>query len=284
MYKSMIEKLKGSLGSLNKALEIFYLINDLKPLCRFGFYESEINDIKRFCFENKLHITTSNFKVLLDSRESMGDFNNKGYKTSLLNPFPGMVFAYISKDMDLANLAKYLENNNDQGKLGELLGYPECCIDFFIENMEMQAKKNNDFVLPILENSNGFRFPKEMNIAARYFDFNILPFFPHSFNCKKSLKIGKAYLGEIAKHDPWLAADLSKKLSCGVLYSDLAGVYLLQEPRINGEYLNFEKADSKTKGRFPDELNSFGRITVLDRHNILLGNNIVRDVGVMVFE
>lgn len=280
----MIDKLKRSLGSLGKALEVFYLMSDLKPLCRFGFYESDVNSIKKFCFENKLHITTSNFKVLLDSRENIGDFNNKGYKTSLLNPFPGMVFAYISKDLELAELAKYLENNDDHTKLGELLGYPECCIDFFINNMEKQSKTNNDFVLPILENSEGFRFPKELNIAARYFDFNILPFFPHSFNCKKSLKIGRAYLAALTKQDPLLASEISEKLNCAVLYTELAGVYLLQEPKLKGEYLSFENVLSTNKGRLLDELNSFKRVTVLDKNNILIGDNMLRDVGVMVFE
>ncbi|MBW2992235.1 DUF483 domain-containing protein [Candidatus Woesearchaeota archaeon] len=280
----MIEELKGRLGSLNKALEFFYLINDLKPVCRFGFYEQDINNIKKLCFENKLHITTSNFKVLLDSRENINDFNNKGYKTSLLNPFPGMIFTYISKDMDLANLAKYLENANKIGKLGELLGYPDCCTDFFIQNMDEQAKKNNDFVLPVLNNSEGVVFPKELNIAARYFDFNLLPFFPHSFNCEKALKLAKAYLATIINNDPSLAADIARKLNCGVVYTENAGVCLLEDPKLDGEYLSYSNAVSTQKGRLLDELNTYGRINILDKNNLIVGPHMLKDVGVMVFE
>lgn len=280
----MIEEFKGRLGSLNKALEFFYLMNDLKPVCRFGFYEQDINDIKKLCFENRLHITTSNFKVLLDSRENINDFNNKGYKTSLLNPFPGMIFAYISKDLELAELAKYLENGSDIRKLGELLGYPGCCIDFFMNNIEEQSKKNNDFVLPSLNNSEGFVFPKELNIAARYFDFNLLPFFPHSFSCDKALKLAKAYLATIINHNPSLAADLARKLNCGVIYTENAGVYLLENPKLNGEYLNYDKAISTHKGRLLEELNTYSRINILDKNHFIVGPHMLKDIGVMVFE
>lgn len=280
----MIDTLKTRLGSLTKALELFYLIKDIKPVCRFGFYEGEINNIKQLCFDNKLHMTTSNFKVLLDSKENIGDFNNKGFKTSLLNPFPGMIFAYISKDMELAKLGKYLENGNDTKRLGELLGYPDCCVDFFIENMDRQSKKNNDFILPALKNTDEFVFPKELNIAARYFDFNILPFFPHSFKCDKALKTANAYLATIIDHNSTLAADLARKLNCGVIYTENAGVYLLEQPRLNGEYLNFENARSTQRGKLLDELNTYSRINILDNNHFIIGPHMLKDVGVMVFE
>ena len=280
----MIEELKGRLGSLNKALEFFYLINDLKPICRFGFYQGDIENIKKLCSENKLHIVTSNFKVLLDSRENINDFNNKGSKTSLLNPFPGMIFTYISKDPEQAELAKYLENGNDSRRLGELLGYPDCCIDFFVQNMEARAKKNNDFVLPILNNSEGFIFPKELNIAGRYFDFNILPFFPHSFKCPEALKLAKSFLSAITEHNPVLAVELAKKLRRGVIYTEKAGVYLLDEPVLKGEYLHFEKALSSQKGMLLDELNTYRRINILDKNHFIIGPHMLKDVGIMMFE
>jgi len=280
----MIENLKDNLGSLNKALEMFYLIKDLKPVCRFGFYESDIDRIKELCSANDLNIATSNFKVLLDSRENINDFNNKGYKTSLLNPFPGMIFTYISKDLELAELAKYLENANRIEKLGELLGYPACCVDFFINNVEEQSRKNNDFVLPVLKNSEGFVFPKEMNIAARYFDFCLLPFFPHSFNCGESLKLARAFSSVIADHNPYLADRILGKLRCGVIYTENAGVCLLENAKLKGEYLNFDKAVSSQPGRLLDELNSYGRINILDKHNFIIGPHFLKNVGVMVFE
>ena len=280
----MIEELKRRFGSLNKALEFFYLFNDLKPVCRFGFYEKDIDKIKGFCSENKLGIATSNFKVLLDSRANIGDFNNKGSKTSLMNPFPGMVFTYISKDMELAELAKYLENSNNTKRLGQLLGYPDCCIDFFIQNMEEQSLGNNDFVLPALKNSSGFVFKKELNIAARYFDSNILPFFPHSFSCNKALKMSRSFLKTIEKHDPKIGEDLKKSLKCGIIYAGEAGVFRLENPKLKSEYLNFDKAVSTHEGRLLDELNSYGRINILDKNTFILGPNIFRDIGVMVFE
>jgi hypothetical protein len=280
----MIEELKRRFGSLNKALEFFYLFNDLKPVCRFGFYEKDIDKIKRFCSDSNLSMTTSNFKVLLDSGANIGDFNNKGSKTSLVNPFPGMIFTYISKDMELAELAKYLENANNTKRLGQLLGYPDCCIDFFIQNMEDQSAKNNDFVLPALKNSSGFVFKKELNIAARYFDFNILPFFPHSFSCSKALKISKSFFRTIEKHDPAVGEELKQKLKCGIIYTENAGVFRLENPKLKAEYLNFDKAVSTQKGRLLDELNSYGRINILDKNTFIVGPNILKNVGVMVFE
>jgi len=195
-----------------------------------------------------------------------------------------MKFTYISKDVELAELAKYLENSNNIFRLGELLGYPSCCVDFFVDNVDEQSGKNNDFVLPALKNSDGFRFPKELNVAARYFDNNLLPFFPHSFSCDKALKLAKGYLAAIIDHDASLAADIVRNLNCGIVYTEDYGVYLLRNPKVNREYLSFDSALSSSSGRLLDDLNMYGRINVLDKHNFILGPNMFKDVGVMVFE
>lgn len=211
----MINNLVKIFGTKTKALEVLYMLDDIKPVVRHGFYDGELELIEEFCKLNNLYLEKSRFKVIiLDAEE--GEYSNKGIKVDINDERKGMFFIYISKDEKLAASAASYEQNNNHKNLGLILGYPECCADFFIRYEPVKSQLTNDYVDVVLKNSSGIKFQFYTNICKRDFDITLLNHFPCSFSCKKSIDLAKRHLETLRRYEPELAKDFIKKLKCKV--------------------------------------------------------------------
>src|SRR3989344_3341275 len=166
----MIEELLKIFSNYTRSLEILYLLNDVKSIVRIDANDNELIAITKFCLEKNLSIEVSDFKLSKIIDKNKGNYSNMAKKVPISSPQTGLFHIYISKDRNKARFLKIMENKNDDKAIGEILGYPHCCISFFLENMEEQLKVQNDYILPALENSKGFEFPFYNNYCARYFD------------------------------------------------------------------------------------------------------------------
>lgn len=216
----MIQRLTKIFGSRSKALEILYLLEDIKPVVRQGFYEEELPEVKEFCKKNRLAIEFSPYKIILLDKDKK--YSNKGLKVGTDDERRGMYFAYISKDPEKAALANLFETKRAHRDLGIILGYPICCIDFFIKHEPKRSKLDNNYTTSTLENSEGNKFPFHTNICQRKMDITLLSHFPCSFNCKRSVDLAKKHLSTIGKYDNKLAGKfvsrLKSKISIGNNY------------------------------------------------------------------
>ena len=185
-------------GSKMKAQEILLLLHHAKTLVRQGFYEHELPKVQKFCQQNNLFIEISRFKVLLANET---DFTNKGLRLSLDDPRPGMFFIYISKDEERTLRAHYYELVENHLDLGLLLGYPSCCVQFFVQNFT--SKKTNLELIP----TNPYT-----NLSQRKNDWCILSHFPCRSVCEKSVELGKRYLQILKDEDSTMAERLLAKL------------------------------------------------------------------------
>ena len=195
----MIKKLSYLFGSKTKAQEAIFLVADVKPIIRQGFYEHELDKVQKFCEENKLHLVKSKFKVLLADETS---YSNKGIRIKAEDKREGMYFCYISKDQEKAWLASYYELIGNDAELGKLLGYPKCCVEFFTKRFS----ENNPNLQ--LEPTNAFT-----NLTKREHDQVIISHFPCSSNCEESIEIGKLYIESLLRVDRQRAEELLKGLS-----------------------------------------------------------------------
>jgi hypothetical protein len=211
----MINQLLKIFGTKTKALETLYLIAGIKPVVRQGFYGSELEKVEEFCRLNSLHIEKSCFKIIIVDAEK-GEYSNKGIKVKIDDPRRGMFFVYISKDEKLAAAANAAEYNNNHKAMGLALGYPGCCVDFFIKYEPVQSKLTNDYVHLVLKNSKGRRFQFYTNICKRDFDVTLLNHFPCSFGCRKSVELAKKHLDALKEYEPGLAKEFIQKLKCKV--------------------------------------------------------------------
>ncbi|MBW2982511.1 DUF483 domain-containing protein [Candidatus Woesearchaeota archaeon] len=211
----MINRLVDIFGNKTKALEVLYLLEGVKPVVRHGFYEHELPKIESFCEANNLVIEKSLYKVVIVDAEE-GEYSNKGIKVKTDDPRQGMLFIYISKDKAKAELASRYESEGNHKELGLLLGYPLCCIDFFIKHKNEQSMANNDYVEPILSNSEGDMFQFYTNVFKKQFDVTLLNHFPCSLDCEGSIDLAQTHLDIIRKYDPPLAEYLIQRLKCKV--------------------------------------------------------------------
>lgn len=195
----MINELALIFGSKSKAQEILLLLKGAKEVVRQGFYDSELVTVEEFCKKNGLFLIKSRFKVLMDDQQEI--FSNKGIRLKEEDPRPGMYFVYLSKEERLALLACYAEMMNRSRELGRILGYPECCIDFF--GSHFSEDKTNLEHLP----TNPWT-----NLSKRAQDFVLISHFPCNSDCKESIILSKKYFSIIKETDAERATEILKAL------------------------------------------------------------------------
>lgn len=277
----MIQQLQQVFHSIIKSLEVLYVIEGSKPSARILVSEDESGKVLDFLNENKLDASVSNFKVVKQTAQSEF-YSDKSIKIPRNSPLKGYFFAYISRSKETAEKAKIAEDNNNHKELGLLLGYPECCCEFFEKNFN---EKNTDLTLKTLENSEGFEFSFLNNIAARHFDVSLLSHFPHSFECKPSIEIAKNNLRVINKHSKQLAALFSGILQSVVVYTMEEGIHLLRKYEKIGDEIIYGDILTTTKNKLYYLLSSNRKLKIIDKNNfVVIDTNIKgHGYGVMVF-
>ena len=277
----MIQGLQQIFRSITKSLEILYVVENVKPCARILVFEDELNKVIDFLNEKNVFASISDFKVI--KRNTQSEFySDKSFKIPKDAAEKGHFFVYLSKNEEMAEKAKLMEEKNNHFELGLLLGYPKCCCEFFQENFN---ENNTDLTLKTLENSDGYEFPFYNNIAARHFDVALLSHFPHSFECKPSTEIAKNNLKIIKKYSEQLAAMFSGILQSVVVYTMEEGVFLLRKyNKISGEII-YGDVLTTAKNKLYYLLSSNKKLKIIDK-NIFVVNNINikgNQCGVMVF-
>ena len=262
----MIPKLQQIFHSITKSLEVLYVIEGNKPCARILVPEDELKKVADFFSEKKTSAFFSDFKVVKQNAQSEF-YSDKSIKLQKNNPQKGHFLAYISQDKKIAEKAKLMEEKNNHRELGLLLGYPECCCNFFAGNFN---DKNPDLTLKVLENSKGYEFPFYSNIGARHFDVALLSHFPHSFGCNPSIKIAESNLKIISKNSQAMADVFLKILKSAVVYTMDEGIFLLRNyKKVNGELL-YNDVLTTTKNKLYFLLSSNKKLKIIDKNSFFV--------------
>jgi hypothetical protein len=192
----MSQELARIFGSNTKAQEIVLLLKDAKEVVRQGFYDSELYKIEKFCKEREIYLVKSKFKVLF-ADDSAGDYSNKGLRIPENDSRQGMHFVYLSKDEQKAWLANYYELVKNDAELGLLLGYPKCCVMYFLDNF------SQDNPNPELIGNNPYT-----NISKREKDIVLISHFPCNTECEESIQLARKNLMILKENWPDRAAEL----------------------------------------------------------------------------
>ncbi len=133
---------------------------------------------------------------------------------------PERVFVYISKDRQLAKNAKDAESRRDDKGLGRILGFPECCTDFYKDRIK-DVKIHPDFVYESHVNTKG---KHDHHINNCFYDSDLdfasslIFHFPCSYSCKESIALAKRLLDHINNWMPEEAALMERRLKMPVIY------------------------------------------------------------------
>ncbi len=185
-----------------KAQEFYLVLIGAKQVLRQAYTDTEFEALAELCTLCNLQFVKSDFAVELVEKS----FSNKGSKVTdakrLLKDKSLLYFYYVSRDLDLAQLAKRAEGNDDHRSLGKLLGYPDCCISYFLSQFSEQ-NPNPEFL------------PRkwQVNITQRPIDYCILSHFPCSNDCAQSILLSEYYLDLFKLDDVAWADKLIKHLN-----------------------------------------------------------------------
>ncbi|MBL7056406.1 hypothetical protein ISS07_05830 [Candidatus Woesearchaeota archaeon] len=279
----MINTLKEIFHNTTRSLEVLYVLENLKDVVRMDANQLEIEKIKNFCHEQRLFLEISDFKIIKETDKGKGAFSNTARKVPLNYPEEGLFHLYISKNKNKATFLKMMETKGDDAAVGEMLGYPQCCIDFFLENKESQQRMQNDYILPALKNSEGMEFDFHANYAVRYFDITLLSHFPHNFSCKDSINIAKKNLECIKKHSKELAEYFESKLKCAVLYTEHDGIFALEDYNLKNNSLEYKQILGTVNNQLLGTLRKNNKMEVVSKNEIKIGEEVLEDIGFMTF-
>ena len=278
----MIQQLQQIFHSITKSLEVLYVTEGIKPCARILVFEDYLQKIIDFLGENKLFFVLSDFKVIKQNTQSEF-YSDNSIKIQKNSHEKGHFFVYLSKDIKIATEAKIAEENNNHKELGKLLGYPECCCDFFINNFD---EKNTDLTLKILGNSNGYEFPFYSNIAGRHFYVALLSHFPHSFECEPSIEVAKNNLKRIRKKYQQIAEIFSNILQSVVIYTIDEGIFLLRKYEEINEEILYSDVLTTTKSKLYYLLSSNKKLKIVDKNNFIVNGVDIKGngYGIIVFK
>ena len=277
----MLHHIQQIFHSIIKSLEVLYVIEGTKPCARILVFEDDLEKIIDFLRENQLFFALSDFKVIKENKQSEF-YSDKSLKIQKNALEKGHFFVYLSKDKKIAQEAKIAEADSNHTRLGLLLGYPECCCNFFASNFNDES---SDLTLKILQNSYGFEFQFYNNVAARHFDIALLNHFPHSFDCKPSIEIAKNNLETIKKSLPQLADLFAKTLQSTVIYTFEEGIFLLRKyEKINDEII-YNDILTTIKSKLFYLISSNKKLKIIDRNNFFVNKINIKgsDYGIMIF-
>lgn len=117
---------------------------------------------------------------------------NGSYSAASQKWTPGTPFSYRCVLTDIHNLADWAKSweKSDNHAIGELLGFPDCCIDFF----EKQWVQNQlvDTTWPMYQNTND-TISYRSNILLRWLGIRLVPHLPCSFDCKQTNSRARAF-------------------------------------------------------------------------------------------
>lgn len=144
--------------------------------------------------------------------------------------------------------------NVDHRTIGQLLGYPDCCIDFFlpvwlekkIQDPMWEIAENTEDMKKISENEIEVTGSPLLNRMARYFGFQVAPFFTHSYTCKEAIKFSESWFEIMADYYPYESDELIKLLSMPLKWSHNNMMIYVEHPLFRGASNGFDWDIPKT--------------------------------------
>lgn len=151
------------------------------------------------------------------------------------------VYGVLSHTKEDAELFVEASNKGDHKTIGLLLGYPECCIDSFIDRWCSKG-----IIDPIYEAyGDECIVHPYCNQALRYFGLRITPHLPCSGNCESTIKMGSDWFSIMKQINSVHADYLFNILSMPFTWSCMNGVAIIDTPIFRG--VTNSNFDSKLK-------------------------------------
>lgn len=210
--KKIDKKALNHILSFKYGPDLLGVITGLKPSARCVIKENETDPFINFCQKYNLRYTFSDYRYNLLQNQVLAK-----------NKLSNILIIYIAKSLKLCNKLKYYDEK-DEIITGRLLGYPDCCIDFYLDLVKNKNRQDVDFVRESYANTHK-KMDFRLNNLREWcrgiqIDFSLIDFFPCSYNCKNALKYASKLFRYMETIDKRLANNIKKQLTKPIIYYD----------------------------------------------------------------
>lgn len=150
-------------------------------------------------------------------------------------------------------------NGIDHDVTGDLLGYPKCDRDFFnnvwlkegcLDPMFEMAKNTYD-VEYVTQHHVKVEGSPLLNRMCRYWGYNIVPHFPHSFDCQESISFARKWYEIMKEYDNDAAEACLAVLSMPMVWSMTNCIINVEHPLFRGSANGYYLPETVTVEWFP---------------------------------
>ncbi len=194
-------------------LELWAFRAGLKPVVFLTVEPAEVDRILA-CF-GQVHCERRERRVSVSAQDRWDDRRNQGEER---------VELYLSHDATLARRAAHLQSEVDPSdairELGELVGYPSCCVAAFAEQDDRANNSLNRYYswrrTMARHRDDTTAWPWQLNNLFTV----VAPFYPCTYRCEHALDWSSKALEEMSRQYPAESRALGAVLSRPVLYFD----------------------------------------------------------------
>ena len=146
------------------------------------------------------------------------------------------------------------QNGIDHDVTGALLGYPKCDRDFF-KNVWLsggcldpmfEVAKNTEGAEIVDENTVNVSGYPQLNRLIRYFGFELIPFFPHSFDCVEAEIFGTNFIKVMSEYDKEATEKCHELLSMPMVWTLRNCITYVEHPLFIGSANGYYTEEKKT--------------------------------------
>lgn len=266
--------------------ELFYVLENIKPAARVPISSLNVSRLNAFCKDNSVHLVLSEKKIIGCADPGKNGFSSNFRYVPSSHP-NAKYWAYISKDKELCKKAKHLDALGDDIGFGTAMGYPECCIRFFVKQINLRKYRCMDLILPAITRVDSYPFYN--NYALRYFGYSLISHFPCSLDCKNSHDIAQRNFAALRESFPHIANTLETHLKSFVIYTETKGVFYSHDYELIGKdtgmRIEFRHLNSTVRNELYDSLIEAKQIVVISYNKLKIGDQILEgdDIGLLMF-
>ena len=210
----------GKMGALYRETEYQTVKRKIRKAAIISVYPENLDELlQRFSKDNLIFIPLRKNK------------KTENFTLKIEPPEPGEAFFWFGCLVRTKKEGKIFEEadqKQDHKIIGRMLGYPDCCIEYFIKNFPI----NYDPIWVDLEGKvTGY---PECNGMLRYFGPKIIPHYSCSPTCDASRKIGKIWLKIMKEIDKDLTGEIYNLLAGPITWNSYHGVVQVETPYFIG--------------------------------------------------
>jgi hypothetical protein len=203
-----------------QAQQMFMVAEGLRAACRLRVARDELPPLARAASRLSLKMLVGFDAVAVKRVEGRAGFGEWG-RRELLSPHRrGDCYVYLCRDHIHGQRLRRYDEAGDDAVVGELLGYPGCCIRAF----EDLAGRATGFDPVILSYGDDRPIDWPMNVSLLCFGLTLLSHVPCTPDCSASKEIAGRYYDFLSALRPAAAAELRMMLSTRVLHTQALGI------------------------------------------------------------